>query len=166
VQCVTLNIICSISDQLRSNFKSVIGLGSTGRKGLLWSSLYFMLKRQRPLFNEHSAIDPTVNEIDRKLADFKTEHKPARRHQQGITVFKRRLRRGMLFAVLCTAIYVVYLRVQVGEAAQYNWNKQVAWKPSWYVICGSVLMLVQTTATMQLQGIRHLRKASPTCVYY
>ena len=123
-----------------------------------------MLKRQRPLFNEHSAIDPTVKEVDKKLADFESEHKPVRRHQEGITVFQRRLRRGMLFSVLCTAIYVVYLRIQVGEAARYNWNKQVSWKPSWYVICRSVLILVQITATMQLQGIRHLRKASPSYV--
>jgi hypothetical protein len=120
-----------------------------------------MLKRQRTLINEHSAIDPTVNEVDKKLADFESEHKPVRRHQQGITVFQRRLRRGMLFAVLCTAIYVVYMRIQVGEAARYNWDKQVSWKPSWYVICGSVLILVQITATMQLHGIRHLQKASP-----
>jgi hypothetical protein len=68
----------------------------------------------------------------------------------------------MLFVILCAAIYVVYLRVQFGEGARYNWNNQASLKPSWYVISGFVLILVQITATIQLQGIRHLQRASPT----
>jgi hypothetical protein len=92
-----------------------------------------MLPRQRQKLNEDNTNIYAVNEVEEELAEFTREHKPLRRNLQGFSTLNRRLRRGMLFAILCGAIYLLYSRIQTGEAARFNWNKQTAWKASWYI---------------------------------
>ena len=95
-----------------------------------------MFTRQRGQTHDSNYSVAPEKEIDRKLLEGPPQHRPARLHSRGISAFRTRLRRGMLFLIACGAIFLLYRWIHPSEAARFAWGhkNQVTYKAWWYEI--------------------------------